>query len=669
MASPRTSLAFAVVLGCPLASFAQSIFVDTSADVVDFGGAQTVADLPGPDGKISLAEAGLASDHTPGVQTIGFHVPPADWQYQQFFPGRVVLRPFLGFRMFDTAILDGTTQTAFTGETNPNGGAEVVIWAETYLIDSVGGAILGLDGSGLHLSGGSNNVVRSNTNCGIEVFDSNSNVIGGTNPGDGNVGPGVIQIDRANDNIVIGNTASRVRVLGWFAGGQPATNNRIGGKTLAERNHVLGSGTLNSEGIPSGYALQLFDTQGTVIENDWIGMSVDGLAQGHQWTTTGIWFDGENRDVIVRENRVAGVRALAVPSHGPSFYMGTAISITGTGAGVIMTGNQIGLDANDQPTLGSVTGIATANYYLGPLTGLVIGGIGAGEGNEIAGHLGAGITLANSYSGVSIRGNSIHDDGGLGIDLVAASFATGVTPNDPLDADAGANGLQNFPVIASATRQGGVVRIVGSLASSAAESFTLDFYASPQCDPSGFGEGQIYIGATSVTTDAAGNAAIDVTLPAAFADGFASTATATRAQDGSTSEFSACVPITGSGATWTDLGFGLAGLAGVPHLAGFGTLGAGSTLNWSLSGARPFATAWLVAGLGQLHLPFAGGVLVPTPDVVVPFVIDAAGALDVVLFLPSALPPGTTVTVQDWLIDPAAVAGFAASNSIARTAP
>jgi len=44
---------------------AQTIVVNTSSDVTDFGGgAQSVADLPGPDGKISLAEAGLASDNT-----------------------------------------------------------------------------------------------------------------------------------------------------------------------------------------------------------------------------------------------------------------------------------------------------------------------------------------------------------------------------------------------------------------------------------------------------------------------------------------------------------------------------------------------------------------------------------------------------------------------------
>ena len=46
--------------------------------------------------------------------------------------------------VFDTAIIDGTTQTAFTGDTNPDG-CEVVIWASTYIIDNVAGEVRGLE--------------------------------------------------------------------------------------------------------------------------------------------------------------------------------------------------------------------------------------------------------------------------------------------------------------------------------------------------------------------------------------------------------------------------------------------------------------------------------------------------------------------------------------------
>ena len=97
--------------------------------------------------------------------------------------------------------------------------------------------------------------------------------------------------------------------------------------------------------------------------------------------------------------------------------------------------------------LGSVTGIGSYDYYQGPVQDVTIGGRNPGEGNEIAGHLVSGIVVVNPLVGVTISGNSIHDNGDIGIDLVTPGFEYGVTPNDPGDADTGGNGLQNFPVL------------------------------------------------------------------------------------------------------------------------------------------------------------------------------------------------------------------------------
>ncbi|MCY2959067.1 MAG: hypothetical protein NTY35_02790 [Planctomycetota bacterium] len=534
---------------------AQTIFVDTSNDVVDFGGSQQVADLPGPDGRISLPEAGLASDNTPGVQTIGFHVPQSEWDYQWLYPGRAVLRPFLGFRVFQTAILDATTQTAFSGNTNPDGGGEVVIWHETYLLDNVGGAVLGFDNSSIHVSGGSNNVIQGNTKSNIELYDSSFNLIGGTSFGQGNT-CGTIKVDRASNNVVVGNTTTRVRILGWVAGGQTATNNRVGGPTLAERNFITGYGTW-SEGCPGGTTVQIFDSTGTVVENNWIGTTPDGLSQGSLASTTGVGLEGENHNTIIRNNRIAGILGHGTGPHCVGWLVGSAIDVYGTGSGVSIVGNAIGLDANNQPLLGSVTGISTTNYYLGPVQNVVIGGSTAGEANEIAGQLGSGISVGNTFSGVRIGGNSIHDNGGLGIDLITSGFLTGVTPNDNLDADTGGNGLQNFPVIQSAIRTGPTLRVVGSLGSSPSTSFTIAFFATPQCDASGYGEGQEFLGATTVSTDSSGDAVFNVNLAASPSVGWSVTATATRAASSSTSEFSACVVVTqGPPSTGTGFCFG-----------------------------------------------------------------------------------------------------------------
>lgn len=520
------------------------ITVDTAADVVDFGGNRQVADLPGPDGRVSLAEAGLASDNTPGVQTIAFAVPQNEWEFQWLFPGRVVLRPFLGFRVFDTVIIDATTQTAFTGDTNPDGG-EVVIWESFYMIDNVGGVIKGFDNTSIDVSGGSGNIVQSNTESNITVYDSDGCLIGGVNPGEGNTG-NTIKIDRASHAIIVGNTVSRVRILGWVDGGQTAVGNRLGGPTPGERNFITGYGTWGEHGVPGGTTVQVFDSSGTLIEGNWIGTTPDGMEQGNLASTAGIGFEGQNHDAIIRDNRIAGILGHGV-RQSSGFVWGSAISLYGTGGNFTIHGNTIGLNALGEPLLGSVTGIATADYFLGAVRDVAIGGPNPGEGNEIAGHLFNGITVVSPFSGVRISGNSIHDNGDLGIDLVASDFQYGVTLNDNLDTDAGGNGLQNFPVLSLAESSGGSVHLEGVLDSSPNGSFTVEFFASPTCDSSGHGEGGEFLGSTSVSTDGAGHGAFDVSLPGSVPEGWYATATATLEPIGNTSEFSACLAIVGGG--------------------------------------------------------------------------------------------------------------------------
>ncbi len=543
MRTPRRTALAALILalsGLAPALGAQTIFVDTARDDVDFGGAHQVADLPGPDGRISLREAGMASDNTVGVQTIGFHVPQSEWDYQWLFPGRAVLKPFLGLSLFDTVILDARTQTAFTGDTHLEGG-EVVIWHETYLLDNVGAGFYGFDNSSIHLVGGSANFIQGNTNSGIEVFDSFDNLIGGTLPGEGNTG-GTIEIDRAHDNVVIGNTVLRVRVLGWAAGGQAAANNRIGGPTPAERNVIMGQGTWNSEGVPGGFAVQIFDATGTLIENNQIGMTPDGLQQGHLATTLGVSLDGENYDTVIRNNRIAGILGHGIGPHYTG-KNGVAISVYGEGAGVTIVGNTIGLDANDQPLLPSTNGIAMVNYYRGPVRDVLIGGPGAGEGNEIAGMLDAAIGVAHTFSGVRIAGNSLHDNQGIGIDLITPLFQTGVTPNDPLDLDSGGNGLQNFPVITEAFRSGGGATARGTLDSAPNRAYRIELFANSSCDASGHGEGELFLGAVNLNTDAAGSGSFSLTSALPVPAGWTLTATAADLLSGDSSEFSACAPL------------------------------------------------------------------------------------------------------------------------------
>ena len=115
----------------------------------------------------------------------------------------------------------------------------------------------------------------------------------------------------------------------------------------------------------------------------------------------------------------------------------------------------------------------------------------------------------------------------------------GITPNDPNDADTGANNLQNFPVLTMVNSGGGNTTIQGTLNSRPNTAFIIDFYSNAACDPSGNGEGARFFDTTNVTTDANGNALINFTSAAALTSERVITATATD-PSGNTSEFSPC---------------------------------------------------------------------------------------------------------------------------------
>jgi len=167
--------------------------------------------------------------------------------------------------------------------------------------------------------------------------------------------------------------------------------------------------------------------------------------------------------------------------------------------------------------------------------------------NVVAGHVLNGITVGRQIQDARLSRNSTHSNGWIGIDLIPSGYGNGVTPNDPLDPDTGGNGLQNFPVLQSATLEGAGVRVTGTLNSTPLSDFTIELFASPECDPSGFGESELFLGSTSVSTDAGGDASFDVMLGSSAPSGWFVTATATAEPLGATSELCACVQLSGTG--------------------------------------------------------------------------------------------------------------------------
>jgi len=121
---------------------------------------------------------------------------------------------------------------------------------------------------------------------------------------------------------------------------------------------------------------------------------------------------------------------------------------------------------------------------------------------------------------------------------------------------------------------------------------------------------------------------------------------------------------------WTNLGGGLAGVGGVPQLAGTGTLVGGQPASINLTTARPSAPAALFVSLSSVPSPFKGGTLVTVPVLLtVASTTSPAGTLALPFTWPAGLPSGFNIYYQYGIQDPAAVQGVALSNALKSTTP
>ncbi|HWB10985.1 MAG TPA: Calx-beta domain-containing protein [Pirellulales bacterium] len=206
--------------------------------------------------------------------------------------------------------------------------------------------------------------------------------------------------------------------------------------------------------------------------------------------------------------------------------------------GISIHGSDASQNSLTNNLIGTTADGVTPLPNLGPGVLIGDGASGAGVGSEfdnpnntIAFNTGPGVEVLPGASAF-VQGNSIFANQGLGVDL----DGDGVTPNDADDSD----GVQNFPVLTSVASYGGYTYINGTLASSPQSGFTLDFYASPAADPSGFGEGQVFVGSKLVFTDASGQGSFALNFQQSVPPGWFITATASSFE---TSEFSAAVKV------------------------------------------------------------------------------------------------------------------------------
>jgi hypothetical protein len=107
-----------------------------------------------------------------------------------------------------------------------------------------------------------------------------------------------------------------------------------------------------------------------------------------------------------------------------------------------------------------------------------------------------------------------------------------------------------------------------------------------------------------------------------------------------------------------------------PTLTGLGFPLPLAPLGVFVDGGPPGALSVLVLGFETLDAaPFKAGVLLPTPDVVIPGVpLDANGSLELTFNWPVELPPPASAVLQVWIPDEAAASGWTATNGLAMNA-
>ena len=284
----------------------------------------------------------------------------------------------------------------------------------------------------------------------------------------------------------------------------------------------------------NGVRIRGRESNANLVSDNLIGTELDGVNELPN-LLDGVLIEGGARLNQIGNGDV-GVGILALSN-------GAANTISGNGQnGVQITGS----GTNDNTVSANMIGVDKKgeNALANSKNGVLIDD--SAEDNEIgiAGESGTANTIAFNENGVvvawgsgnSVRGNSIFDNVGLGIDLTA----DGPTANDRLDTDGNANDQQNTPIISYVVlNAAGNTQIGLALDSTPGKTYTVDIYSSPTGDPSGFGEGKVYLGAKDLTTDATGYATGSFTHTAAVAQNHVITATATNQTTNDTSEFSA----------------------------------------------------------------------------------------------------------------------------------
>lgn len=566
------------LLGAMRVSVAAVVEVTSTTDVADAPDLSSITALnnsAGPDGQVSLREAILAANNTPNngtVDEIRFAIPGS--LVDGFHTIRVSA---LGLpAIADTVVINGATQLGFAGiplvrldGDSTSGAIDGVVMAGNSGGSTIRSlAIVRFSGDGGHIQSGVNGVTVAG--CWI-----------------GSDGTGSAAMGNGDDGVEVIGADATIGGLGAFDG------NVI--------NHSIDDG-INLTG------------SGTTILGNHIGLEADG--------TSG----GGNGDVGIAI--LAGASGTTIG--GVTLSARNVISMNYEGIEVntsnnVIAGNFIGTDAGGTLDRGNHS---DDGVEIKAGSNNTIGGTANGSGNLIAFNQHRGVNVL-SGSGNSIRGNRVHSNDSLGIDLAS----NGVTFNDPGDGDGGPNNSQNFPLLTTVvTNEIDTVIVEGSLNGIATTTLVVEFFVSAAADDTGYGEGERVLGSTIATTNNSGNASFTAGFTGALAVGAVVSATATD-PNGNTSEFSLSVSaslptrlvVTTASNTVDGDTLSVAALLGDPGPDGeISLFEALVATNRTANGAFPDEVHFDIAGPGP-HTLLLNGALPPISD---PVIIDGTSEPD-----------------------------------------
>jgi CSLREA domain-containing protein len=282
-------------------------------------------------------------------------------------------------------------------------------------------------------------------------------------------GPGGFSIDNCNGTIV--------------GGAQPGAVNVISGN--------------------NGHGLAPDGIDDLVIQGNYIGTDYTGLVS--MTNGGGGIVLGDSHNALIGGSAAGEGNVIG----GEGIYTNTAEDVT-------IQGNYVGVGVDGVTNLPAAGHVGIVEFQ--DSTG-IFGGTDIGEGNIVANGDGIGVN-SNGTSKMAVVGNSIYDNLGLGMSYDANND----TLNDALDIDSGGNDHLNHPDNFEYVESGSDTNLTYTLDVPAGD-YRIEFFSNTAADPSGYGEGETYLGFQNVTTTGTGSQDFAHTLTGVSIPNISATAT------------------------------------------------------------------------------------------------------------------------------------------------